>query len=193
MIGDRQFARLRRGSEPTNPTTSVVPDDGMCLSVFLLIRPAAGSGRVLLGRIDPAASWWELGALDPSRVAAVGNFWMLPSSQLLLFESPEEAASRVAREQLAAPSLPLEGPTVFSETYRRPASRSRDPHWDLHFVFRGRWTSDRPPRVPVWKELAFVDLATLSPSEIARNQGDVLALAGLPPRGPGRWSPVRPA
>jgi ADP-ribose pyrophosphatase YjhB (NUDIX family) len=182
MIDGRRFARLRPGSAPAPAGFSTVPDGGMCLSAFLVIRPPGAEGRVLLGRLDPGASWSELGALDPSRVAAIGEKWMLPSSQLLLFESPEEAARRIVREQLAARPLPLEGPAVFSEAYRRPDSGSRDPHWDLHFVFRGRWTSERAPRVPVWKELAFVDLATIEGSEIARGQGDVLALAGFPTR-----------
>jgi hypothetical protein len=182
MSSGRQFARLKRGTEPVGPEFSLVPAEGMCLSAFLVIRPPGAERQVLLGRLDPAASWLELSALDPARVAAIGDRWMLPSCQLLLYESPEDAARRIAREQLAAASITLEGPAVFSDPYYRAGSRTKEMHWDLHFVFRGRWPSDRPPRSPVWRELAFLDPATLSGDEFARNQGDVLALVGLPPR-----------
>ncbi len=184
MNGGRRFARLRPGTEPAPTGFSTVPDDGFCLSAFVLLRPANQDGKVLFGKLDPGAAWSELGALEPARVAQVGDRWMLPSSQLLLFESPDEAARRIVREQLAARPIPLEGPSVFSEAYRRPGSTANDPHWDLQFVYRGRWPTDRPPRVPVWKELAFLEVAGLDPGQIARNQGDVLALAGLPPRAP---------
>ncbi len=183
MSDPRRFARLRPTSPAPAPGFSEVPDGGMCLSVFLVLRPAGDRSRVLMGRLDPRAPWAELGALDPARAAQVGNRWMLPSSQLLLFESPDEAARRVLREQLAGPSLSLEGPAVFSEAYRRSESVTRDPHWDLHFVYRGDWPSSRPPVASPWTELAFVDLASVRPSEIGRAQADVLALVDLAPQG----------
>jgi hypothetical protein len=180
----RRFTRFRPGTTSETPVYSVVPDDGMCLSAFVVIHPPSDSRRVLLGRIDPRAPWLALGALDATRAAAVGEQWMLPSSQLLLFESPSDAAQRVVREQLEGGPLALEGPAVFSEAYRRTGSTAHDPHWDVHFVFRGRWPSDHAPRASPWKELAFVDLAAIHGTELARGQGDVLTLAGLPPHGP---------
>jgi len=153
-----------------------------------------------MGRIDPSAPWSEIGALDPARAAAVGDRWMLPSSQLVFFESPGDEARRILREQLASPPIPLDGPGVFSEAYRRPGTSAADPHWDLHFVFRGRWPSSTPPRAPAWRLLEFVDVEKTEPTEIARNQGDVLALVGLAPRGKDwdadparRRSPTAPA
>jgi len=175
------------------PVYSVVPDGGMCLSVFVVIHPPSDDGKVLLGRIDPRAPWLALGALDAARAGAVGEQWMLPSSQLLLFEPPSEAAQRVVREQLEAGPLALQGPSVFSEAYRRTGSTAQDPHWDMHFVFRGRWPSDRAPWASPWKELAFVDLAAIRGEELARGQGDVLSLAGLPPHGPERTGRSGPA
>ncbi|MGD0249809.1 MAG: hypothetical protein ABSB97_02815 [Thermoplasmata archaeon] len=182
MSEERRFTRLRRGSEPEGPGFYVVPDGGMCLSVFLVIQPTGGDPRVLLGRIDPEAPWHHLGAIERSRLATIGDRWLLPASQLLFFESPEEAALRIVREHLESDPFPLVGPSVFSEAYRRPESRPADPHWDLHFIFRGRWPSDRPPRASPWKELAFLDPVTLDAVEIGRGHADILDLVGLPPR-----------
>jgi hypothetical protein len=155
----------------------------MCLSTFLVIQPPGGDRRVLLGRLDPEAPWDRLAALERSRLPLIGDRWLLPASQLLFFESPQEAAHRIVREHLESDPLPLLGPSVYSEAYRRPDSPSADPHWDLHFVFRGRWPSDRAPKASPWKELAFLDPATLDPTEIGRGHGDILALAGHPLRG----------
>jgi ADP-ribose pyrophosphatase YjhB (NUDIX family) len=180
---ERRFTRLRRGPTGESPGASDVPDDGMCLSVFLVLSSPESAGAVLMGRLEPSAAWPEIGALDAARAMAVGDRWMLPSSQLVFFESPEDGARRILKEQLGSAPIPLDGPAVFSEAYRRPGSPAADPHWDLHFVFRGRWPSSTPPRAPAWRALEFVDVRRTDPASIARNQGDVLALVGLPPRG----------
>ena len=174
----RRFARLRADPGPDHPGTSAVPDDGMCLSAFLVVRPEGRAGEVLMGRIDPAADWATIGGLDPGRVARIARRWMLPSSQLLLFESPTDAADRIAREQLGVPLPGLTGPATFSEAYRRPGATG-DPHWDLHFVYEARWPSDRFPPSRAFAELGFVRTATLPRAEIARAQADVLALVGV--------------
>jgi ADP-ribose pyrophosphatase YjhB (NUDIX family) len=155
----------------------------MCLSVFLVLEHPKADGVVLLGRVNPMAPWWEIGALDPKRLAAIGDKWMLPSCQLLLFESPDDAARRILKEQLGSGPLPLKGPFVFSDPSRRSGSTAQDPHWDFHFVYRGRWTSASPPRFAPWKHLQFVEVAQTERVDIARAQGDVLELIGLRPRG----------
>ena len=193
MNEDRRFARLRRGIAPDDPATSVVPENGMCLSAYLVVRPKDDDRKVLLGRLDPSAPWMWIGALDPPRLSRIGTAWMLPSSQLLLFESPRDAARRIAREQLDTELDAFEGAEFFSEAYPSAARPTGDPHWDLHFVFRARWPSRSPPRAYPWKELAFVDLDRLGREEIARLQGDVLDLVGLSPGPPtprGRAAPV---
>ena len=154
----------------------------MCLSVFLVIERPNRDGAVLMGRVDPSADWWEVGALDPKRLGAIAEQWMLPSCQLLLFESPVDAARRILKEQLGSTPIPLDGPLVFSDPSERPGPAGRDPHWDLHFVYRARWSSPSAPRAPAWRRLEFVEVARTSRSEIARNQGDVLELVGLSPR-----------
>jgi ADP-ribose pyrophosphatase YjhB (NUDIX family) len=180
---ERRFTRLKRGSPVENPGASNLPDDGMCLSVFLVLSPPNREAAVLMGRVDPSAPWEEIGAIDSARLSAVGDRWMLPSSQLVFFESPDEGARRILKEQLGSDPIRLEGPAVFSEAYRRPRSTATDPHWDFHFIYRGRWPSTSPPRSPAWRELEFVDVRRLRPEEIARNQGDVLSLVGLAPKG----------
>jgi len=177
----RRFARLRRGPVDPSSGASDLPDNGFCLSVFLVIEPADRNGAVLMGRIDPKADWWEIGALDPKRLGMVGERWMLPSCQLLLFESPAEATRRILKEQLGAPPMPFEGPFTFSDPSPRPGGTGHDPHWDFHFVYRGRWKSSVPPQAPAWKQLEFVDLARTRREAIARDQGDVLELVGLRP------------
>jgi hypothetical protein len=178
----RRFARFRRGPLGESPHVSEVPDDGMCLSVFLVIEAPGQDGAVLLGRVDPAAPWGEIGGIDPARLAQIGERWMLPSRHLLLFESPSEAARGILEEQLGSPPIDLEGPFVFSDPYARAGAAKRDPHWDLHFVYRARWSSALPPPAPAWRRLEFVEVARTPQSEFARGQEYVLRLVGLGPR-----------
>jgi len=154
----------------------------MCLSVFLVLESPKRPGAVLLGKIDPAGPWWEIGALDPGRIRGVGERWMLPSRQLFFFESPIEGAHRILQEQLESGPIPLDGPQVFSDPSARPDKPNSDPHWDFHFVFRGRWPTDTAPKAKAWKHLEFVEIAKTPRGEIARSQGDVLELVGVPPR-----------
>ncbi|MGP8078716.1 MAG: hypothetical protein ACLQD8_00080 [Thermoplasmata archaeon] len=179
---ERRFARLRRAPLTDHPGAAEVPDNGMCLSVFVVLEPPGRDGAVLMGRLDPAAPWWDLGGIDPGRLARIGDRWMLPSRQLLLFESPADAARGILKDQLGTAPLPLHGPLVFSDPSERSGSDGKDPHWDLHFVFRGRSSSDAPPRAAPWRELRFVDIARTRRAEIARGQADVLELAGLSPQ-----------
>ena len=175
----RRFARLRPGGDLPAPGYEGVPSDGLCLNVFLVFRPADTPGRVLLGKVDPAAPWAEIAALGPDRIARLTDRWLLPASQLLLLESPDEAAIRVAREQLGFDLADLPTPRVFSETYARPGSEGKDPHWDLQFVYDLVWPESRPPRASPWKELALVDVARTPRAAFGRGHADVLELVGV--------------
>jgi len=177
---ERRFARLAPGT-PLPPGAALPPDSGMCLSVFLVLHSPADPHRVLMGRIDPAAAWWEVGGVDPNRLERIGPKWMLPSRQLIFFEGPDEAARVICREQLGSELPSVSGPRVFSDPSERPGSGARDPHWDIHFVYDGRWPTATAPTHPAWKELAFVPVGATPRSEIARGQGDVLELVGLRP------------
>jgi hypothetical protein len=177
----RRFARLGGGAAPLSAGQSRVPSDGMCLNAYLVLRAPTDSARVLVGRIAPDPRWEQAGGLDPGRAARVGDGWMLPASQLLLFESPGDAAVRLGRELLGLDRLALDAPQVFSEAYPRPGSTADDPHWDLQFIFTGRGPP-RPPAHPLWRELAYVPVNETPRRGFARNQGDVLELIGLAPR-----------
>lgn len=181
MAEPRRFARLR--SEPA-AGYATLPDDGMCLSAYLVLRSPSEVGHVLLGKADPAGPWWEVAALDAARLTGIGDRWMLPATQLLLLEGPEEAGHRIATEMLGRPDLVLGYPRIYSEAYSRSAG-PRDPHWDLQFVFSAVWPSGSvaASKGKLWKELRFVDVGATPADAFGRGHADVLALAGIPPRG----------
>jgi len=155
-----------------------VPPDGLCLSAFVVLASEERPERVLLGKLDPEAPWDHLGALDPSRVAAWRDLWMLPASHLLLLEDPNDAALRILRELVGLPPRPLEGPLVASEVYAPARHPERAHHWDLEFIFRGRVHEREVARPKAWRELTFVDPGPLGPGEFARAHDDILARAG---------------
>lgn len=143
----------------------------MCLSAFLVLSRTGHRNEVLLGHLNTEAPWDHIGALDPARAEVNSKGWMLPSSHLILGESPEESARRIFREQLGLAGQPLQGPRVFSEVYG-PSN-----HWDLEFVFEGE--CDDLPRHAAWKELRFMDLGVVRKEEFARSHEDILAHVGL--------------
>lgn len=178
MATDRRFCRFSRRPPEEGAGalyTTEIPEGGLCLSSFLVIEDA--EGRVLMGRLDPAAPWDHIGALDPARTAAHSRGWMLPSSHLMLYESPQEAARRILKEQLGM-TVDLKGPTVVAEvgTPRRfPDLRN---HWDFEFIFQGDAKGREPPSHKAWKELRYVDLGRTPRREITRSHDDVLVNAG---------------
>ena len=100
---------------------------------------------------------------------------MLPSSHLVLGESPTTAADRILKEQLGLTNQTLAKPRVFSEAYGRLN------HWDISFLFTGERAAIASH--PAWRELAFVDTAVAKKDEIARAHEDILAELG-------RWKSV---
>jgi len=120
-----------------------------------------------MGRINKKAPWDHIGALDPERVERFRKGWMLPSSGLILGESPQDGARRILREQLSIDQQQLNGPFVFSEMY------GPQNHWDIEFIFLGE--REQAPSNEAWTELEFVDLTKTSQIEIARSHEDILA------------------
>lgn len=174
MATDRKFCRFNPVARAV--TTTEIPEGGICLSAFLVIGETGHPERILMGRLDPAAAWDHIGALDSERAESNSKGWMLPSSHLLIAESPHAAADRILKEQLGLPALPLQGPQTFSEVYG-PKN-----HWDLEFIFLGE--RDQIGLHPAWRELAFVDVNAVTREEIARYHEDILAHIG-------RWDPAR--
>ena len=152
----RRFCRFRSDAAPGSDLYSPLPADGLCLSVFVLLREPARPSTVLAGKIDPTADWAWSGALPRARAEAASAGWMLPSSHLLLFEDPEVAGRRILAEQLGLTDARLAPVRVVSESYGR--AEKGDPHWDLHFLAEGRGPAHRPLSAPGWRELALVDL-----------------------------------
>jgi ADP-ribose pyrophosphatase YjhB (NUDIX family) len=173
MTTDRKFAAF--GKDATPPRMNTVPEGGMCISAFLVISKKDEAGSVLMGRINKNAEWEHIGALNGKRLERFASGWMLPSSHLILFETPEGAARRILREQLGLKNLKLQGPMTFADTSTAPFSGMLN-HWDIGFIF----TAEREsvPSSEVWDELKFVDVDVLKPDDIVRSQIDVLTYAG---------------
>ncbi len=126
------------------PHVFPLPDDGLCLSTFVLLQPKGRPREVLLGRMDPAGPWEKAASLDPARVAAFKDGWVLPACQLLFFEDPAAAARRIVVDLLGRTDIVFDPPQLFSEAYARPNAGASDPHWDLHFVYRAEWPGETP-------------------------------------------------
>jgi ADP-ribose pyrophosphatase YjhB (NUDIX family) len=165
---DRRFAAFSKGAVP--PRMNAVPQGGMCISAFLVISKKGQPGEVLMGRINKNADWDHIGALDKKRVERFASGWMLPSSHLILFETPEGAARRILREQLGIKNQVVEGPLAFADT------SGTSNHWDIGFIFTGE--REAAPSSGAWDQLTFVEVAGLRRDEIVRSQLDVLAYAG---------------
>jgi 8-oxo-dGTP pyrophosphatase MutT (NUDIX family) len=179
MTESRQFARFRRQAI-ADRMVYTVPEDGLCISTFLLLRPKGDAGRVLVGHLNPEAAWGHIGAVDAQRAQLWSKHWMLPSSQLVYYESPQESARRIAREQLGLELKSLPSPRLMSDSEQRPDAAPGDLHWDMGFVYVLDGFSEQPPRHPAWTELRFVEVAQTPRGEFVRSQADVLQLAGMP-------------
>jgi ADP-ribose pyrophosphatase YjhB (NUDIX family) len=180
MTTDRRFCSFSRREDAPPFRLHEIPEDGFCLSAFVLVRSERRPTAVLLGRINPKAPWDHLGALDEGRIEAHRHGWMIPSSHLLLHEAPDAAAARILTEQLGLRGLPLEGPLVVSEVYTPLRFHDLTRHWDLEFLYFGETGEEGLSPQPAWQTLEFVETRTLRPDAMARSHEDVLASAGFP-------------
>jgi len=178
MVTDRKFCRFNKQVETRSFGMSEPPEGGLCLSAFLVITGERNPNSVLMGRLNTKAPWDHIGALDPSRVEVHSKGWMLPSSHLMLYESPREAGERILKEQLET-DLALTGPDVVSETYTPKRFPELPRHWDIEFIFKGKMFEGEIPKPFAWSDLKFVNLDTAKRSEIARSHEDILESAGL--------------
>jgi len=183
MATARRFCRFTRTAEGNEYGLRWEEPDGLCLSAFVVLTAQSAPRSVLVGRMNPEAPWDHLGGLDAKRVQELVSGWVLPASQLLLHEGPDEAARRILAELVGGIAPPLEPARVTSEVYA-PRSYAARQHWDLSFVYRGRWEGPAPSVPKVWKELRFLDLRSARRSDFARAHEEVLDLAGLPVGGP---------
>ena len=178
MAEERRFTRFRPVAD-ADRMVFTVPDDGLCLSTFLVLRPRGHPDRVLLGHLNPEALWEHIGAVDPRRAALWSKGWMLPSSQLIYYESPDQSARRIAREQLDLELPELSSPILMSDSEQRPTAAPGHLHWDIGYVYLLDGFPEQPPRHPAWTELRFVAVSQTPKREFVRSQDDVLRLAGI--------------
>ena len=174
MPAERRFADFYDGALPYQ--MSSIPEGGMCLSVFLVVRKG-DIHHVLLGKVNKDYDWIRIGALNQESVSRISQRWMLPSSHLLMYESPKDAARRVLKEQLGLDEQGIQGPRVFSEVYDAPKNEVKN-HWDMEFVFTKEIREKEDINHPAWSKLEFLDVRKLRDSEFARNHQDILIEMG---------------
>jgi ADP-ribose pyrophosphatase YjhB (NUDIX family) len=172
MTTNRRFAAFdATGREGLG--TAEIPKDGLCISAFLVIAEDNEPERVLVGRINPKAPWDHFGAINQGRLEKVASGWMLPSSHLILLESPGDAAKRILREQLEMEDSSVRltnQPVVFSDVHD-----GAEHHWDIGFIYRGSMSrEDIPKNSPKWRELRFVDFESTPRSDFARFHDEVI-------------------
>ena len=184
MATERKFCRFNRGKSTTTGVADgtpmslkEIPEGGLCLSAFLVVSDSGQRKNILMGHIDPYASWDHIGALDPKRIEIHSKGWMLPSSHLIVHESPQEAARRIANEQLELREIEISEPKVVSEVYPPKFFPDFKDHWDLEFIFRSV-SSVVPSRTAAFRELKFIEPERTKKSEIARSHEDVLGSLG---------------
>jgi ADP-ribose pyrophosphatase YjhB (NUDIX family) len=148
----------------------LTPEQGLCVSSFLLVRE---NGALLFGKVV--------------RPDVAKGKWVLPASQLKYGEHPEASVRRIVDEQL--------GTEVQSVTYRGLWSFA-ETHWDLCFVYDVTLKGEPRPiseaeatKYPheyfyssQWlAELKYVRPEELRPEEIGRGHADVLRAVGILP------------
>src|SRR5437870_11881426 len=115
MATERKFSRFATSDRSLQ--TREIPEGGICLSAFLVISEPGHPERILMGHLNPSGSWDHIGALDAERAEMNSKGWMLPSSHLMLGESPHGAAELILNEQIGVPAQSLTGPDVFADVY----------------------------------------------------------------------------
>lgn len=176
MVTNRKFTDFNQ-DDRGGLGLSRVPEDGFCIAAFVVITDDTNPKKVLMGKMNPAARWDHIGALDLERVQRHKEGWTLPSSHLMLFESPQEASRRILKEQLEMDNLELSEPIIFSDI--RALKRAPDAkHWDLDFIFRGKTSRDRIPSKPAaWIQLEFVEVTKVPKGQITQLHLDVIRRA----------------
>src|SRR5256886_9466843 len=89
MATERKFSRFATSDRSLQ--TREIPEGGICLSAFLVISQTGHPERVLMGHLNPNGPWDHIEALDAERAEMNSKGWMLPSSHLMLGESPQGA------------------------------------------------------------------------------------------------------
>lgn len=168
---------------PRNPAWMThTPPAGLCISTFIVARKR---GSILLGRPREHDAWPEKGGYPKRPAAEIGKkgAWLLPATHLLMEESPDHAARRIAHEWAGLPGTPR---FIMAQSHVRPQTlvhpghkRSGRPlrHWDICFVYELR-ARQLPKTKPWWSEMRYLPPARIRKLKLARGHRDILEKAG---------------
>ena len=161
-----------------------VPAGGVCLSSFVVLRSGP---KILVGKMARPEIWVDrffVGEQYAPNYASSGKL-LIPGSHLAWYESPEDAARRVLKEQVMLPLAERNAvrlKEVQSHMGGDPSSETEPPHWDICFVYETNVLakSARKLASPEWFEgFGFVPAAKLKADDFTRGHGDVLEQAGV--------------
>jgi ADP-ribose pyrophosphatase YjhB (NUDIX family) len=154
-----------------------VPEGGTCLSSFLVV---SRGNEILVGKMKNPQVWMDrffVGEKFAPIYASSGKY-ILPASHLAWYESPQEAAFRIASDQIAHSPHSKEDLRLLdvqSFVSGDPNSDTEPPHWDFCFVYEMKLLPDEDIKEPEWfEELRFVERGKLNVDDFTRGHGDIL-------------------
>lgn len=154
-----------------------VTEGGTCLSSFLVV---SRGNEILVGKMNNPQVWIDrffVGEKFAPVYASSGKY-VLPASHLAWYESPQEAAFRVASEQIAYSPRSKEDIRLLdvqSFVSGDPNSIAEPPHWDICFAYELKVQPGEDIKKPEWfEELKFVERGKLKVDEFTRGHGDIL-------------------
>jgi hypothetical protein len=161
-----------------------VPKAGLCLSSFVVVTNPEDD--ILLGRPREHEAWPKAGGLPKfhSKQLEKEEEFLLPATHLLMEESPDHAATRIARDWVgyldAKPSFrEVQSHLRPSELWRTRDKKHGSNHWDICFVYSMQ-ANDLPSGIkPWWREMRFVPSSQISKLKLGRGYKDVLKQAGF--------------
>lgn len=159
-----------------------IPRAGLCLSTFVIARRG---NSILLGRPLASAAWPEKGGFPKHQAEQLEKegTWLLPATHLLMDETPDDSARRIACEWAG-----LSGKTRFVTVQshlrlRKPGQmgytmlRKKLNHWDICFIYEMR-TKALPKAKPWWSEMRFFSTREILKITLGRGHIDILKEAG---------------
>lgn len=170
----KRWARLG----PDNPRRLMhTPEAGVCLSAFIV---AHQGNSILIGRPRGHDAWPEKGGYPKWQALELEKqgVWLLPATHLLMEESPDQAAERIAHEWAG-----LKGPPRFlmAQSHLRPVGlwnpKLKGNHWDICFVYELRPRGSFSLK-PWWSEMRFAPFSEIRGIKFGRGHRDILEEAG---------------
>jgi ADP-ribose pyrophosphatase YjhB (NUDIX family) len=152
-----------------------VPEAGVCISAFIIARRGPS---ILLGRPNAIEAWAEKGGFPTWRARNFQNeqAWFLPATHLLMEESPDQAAKRIAHAWTGLKGKPH---FLMFQSHTRPSAESKTAkHWDLCFVYELN-VRTLPKLKPWWSEMRFAKPSEIRRMNLGRGHKDILKEAKI--------------